>query len=51
MLYEVITGSIIVVALNDGDNALDYMLTINGKTAKIKTLEHSIQTIVLNIKS
>ncbi len=44
-------GSIIVVALNDGDNALDYMLTINGKTAKIKTLEHSIQTIVLNIKS
>ena len=26
-------GSIVIVALNDSDNALDYMLTIQGKTA------------------
>ena len=44
-------GSIVVVALNDSDNALDYMLTINGKTAKIKSLAHSIQTIIINTNS
>lgn len=41
-------GSIVIVALNDSDNAIDYMLTIEGKTAKIKMPERSIQTIILN---
>ena len=40
-------GSIVVVALNDSDNALDYMLTLNGKTAKFSIPERSIQSIVL----
>lgn len=40
-------GSIIVVALNDSDNEIDYMLTVDNKTAKLKMQAHSIQTIVL----
>lgn len=41
-------GSIVVVALNDSDNDIDYMLTIDNKTAKLKMSARSIQTIILN---
>lgn len=41
-------GSIVVVALNDGDNAINYMLTVDGKTAQLSLPEHSIQSIILN---
>ena len=41
-------GSIIIIALNDSDKALDYLLTINNKTAKLKMPAHAIQTIALN---
>ncbi len=41
-------GSIVVVALNEKDEAIDYMLTIEGKTAKLNMPAHSIQTIILN---
>ena len=40
-------GSLVVVALNESDNPIDYMLTIQGKTAKLKMPARSIQTIVL----
>ncbi|WP_372747048.1 glycoside hydrolase family 30 beta sandwich domain-containing protein [Lutibacter sp.] len=40
-------GSIVVVALNDSDNPIEYMLTLNGKTAKISMPERSIQSIIL----
>lgn len=41
-------GSIVVVALNDSDVAIDYMLTIDTKTANLNMPARSIQTIVLN---
>ena len=41
-------GSVVVVALNDSDAAIDYMLTINNKTASLKMPERSIQSIILN---
>ena len=41
-------GSIVVVALNDSDNELSYMLTLDSKTAILKMPAHSIQTIILN---
>src|SRR5210317_416810 len=41
-------GSVVVVALNDSDNAIDYMLTINNKTARLKMPERAIQSIILN---
>ena len=41
-------GSIIIIALNDSDKALDYMLTIHDKTAQLNMPANSIQTIVLN---
>ncbi len=41
-------GSIVVVALNESDNEIDYMLTIDKKTAKLKMQGRSIQTIILN---
>jgi len=41
-------GSIVVVALNDSDTAIDYMLTVDGKTAQLNLPEHSIQSIILN---
>lgn len=44
-------GSIVVVALNESDNLVEYMLTLNGKTAHLKTLPHSIQSLVLTTKS
>ena len=45
--FKNVDGSIVVVALNDSENSLDYMLTINSKTAKLNMPAHGIQTIVL----
>jgi glucosylceramidase len=41
-------GSIIVVVMNQGENEISFTLTLDSKTAKLKTPPHSIQTIVLN---
>mgnify|MGYP000975180043 FL=1 len=41
-------GSIIVVALNDSDNAIDYIVTLNGKSTKLNMPARSIQSIILN---
>ena len=41
-------GSIVIVAMNEKDKEIDYMLTIDGKTAKLNMPKHSIQTIILN---
>ncbi|WP_291846395.1 glycoside hydrolase family 30 beta sandwich domain-containing protein [Lutibacter sp.] len=41
-------GSIVVVALNDSDNEIEYMLTVDNKTAKLKMQARSIQSIILN---
>ena len=40
-------GSLVVVALNESDNELEYMLTIQGKTATLNMPARSIQTIIL----
>ena len=40
-------GSLVVVALNDSDQAIDYMLTLEGQTAKLSMPAHGIQTIVV----
>tara|TARA_R110001583_G_scaffold153896_1_gene305575 strand:+ start:2543 stop:4045 length:1503 start_codon:yes stop_codon:yes gene_type:complete len=41
-------GSIVVVALNDSESEIDYMLTIDTKTANLKMPARSIQSIILN---
>ena len=41
-------GSKVVVAMNQGDEALKYNLTIDNKTANLSIPEHAIQSIVLN---
>jgi len=41
-------GSIVVVAMNDSDSELSYMLTLDAKTANLKMPAHSIQSIILN---
>lgn len=41
-------GSIVIVALNDSDHAINYMLTVEGKTAQLTLPEHSIQSVILN---
>ena len=46
--FENTDGSIVVVALNDGDNDINYMLTLNTKTAQLSMPAHAIQTIILN---
>ena len=46
--FENTDGSIVVVALNDGDKDIEYMLTLDTKTAKLAMPAHSMQTIVLN---
>jgi glucosylceramidase len=43
-----IDGSIVVVALNEGDQELNYMLTLDSQAANLKMPAHSIQTIVIN---
>lgn len=40
-------GSLVVVAMNDKDEEIDYMLSLEGKTTKLKMPAHSIQTIVM----
>ena len=39
-------GSIIIVAMNQGDETLDYSLTMNDKTANLSIPAHAIQSIV-----
>ena len=39
-------GSLVVVAMNQGDRALDYSIRIHGKTAKTSIPAHAIQSIV-----
>ena len=41
-------GDLVVVALNESDNDIDYMLTVDTKTAKLSMPARSIQTIILN---
>jgi len=40
-------GSVVVVVLNQSDNAIDYTLAVDTKTAKLNAPARSIQTIVL----
>ena len=40
-------GSIVVVALNDSDNTIEYIVTLNGKSAKLNMPGRSIQSIIL----
>ncbi len=46
--FKNIDGSIVVVAMNDSDNDIEYMLSLNNETAKLNMPAHAIQTIVLN---
>jgi glucosylceramidase len=45
--FKNIDGSIIVVVMNQGDTEINYSVTMNLKTAELRSLPHSIQTIVL----
>jgi len=40
-------GSLVIVALNDGNSELNYMLTIDGNTSKLSMPARAIQTIIL----
>ncbi len=40
-------GSIVVVAMNEKDEEIEYMLSLNDETTKLKMPAHSIQTLVL----
>ena len=44
-------GSVIIVVMNQSDQPIDYSVTLELKTAKLNTLPHSIQTIVMKNKS
>ncbi|MGB5419719.1 glycoside hydrolase family 30 protein [Algibacter sp.] len=41
-------GSIVIIVMNDSDKDMDYSLTMESRTARLKTKPHSIQTIVLS---
>ena len=41
-------GSVIIVVMNQGDNDINYSLTMQSRTAQLNMLPHSIQTLVLN---
>jgi glucosylceramidase len=41
-------GSIIVVVMNQGETEIECTVTMNSKTAPLKTAPHSIQTIIIN---
>ena len=43
-------GSLVVVALNTGNVDINYMLTIDNKSASLQMPAHSIQSIILNQK-
>ncbi|MDO9137437.1 MAG: glycoside hydrolase family 30 beta sandwich domain-containing protein, partial [Lutibacter sp.] len=45
--FKNVDGSIIVVVMNQGDTEINYSVTMNLKTAELRSLPHSIQTIVL----
>lgn len=45
--FKNVDGSIIVVVMNQGDTEINYSVTMNLKTAQLRSLPHSIQTIVL----
>tara|TARA_R110002111_G_scaffold262027_1_gene336743 strand:+ start:347 stop:1840 length:1494 start_codon:yes stop_codon:yes gene_type:complete len=40
-------GSIVIIVMNDSDKDIDYSLTMQSRTAMLKTKAHAIQTIVL----
>ena len=46
--FKNIDGSIVIVALNDSENDIDYMLTIDQRTARLSMPARAIQTIILN---
>jgi glucosylceramidase len=39
-------GSLVVVALNDSEEKVNYLLTVGNKSTNIDIPQHSIQTIV-----
>ena len=41
-------GSLVVIALNEEEEAVDYFLTIGNKSTQLKIPKHSIQTIVFS---
>jgi len=41
-------GSLVVIALNEEEEAVDYFLTIGDKSTQLKITKHSIQTIVFS---
>ena len=41
-------GSLIVVALNEEDESIDYFLTIGDKSTQLNIPKHSIQTLVFD---
>lgn len=41
-------GSLVVIALNEEEEAVDYFLTIGDKSTQLKIPKHSIQTIVFS---
>jgi len=41
-------GSIVIVAMNQSDDPLEYSVTMNSKTAKVDIPGHGIQTIVMS---
>ena len=41
-------GSLVVIALNEEEEAVDYFLTIGDKSTQLKIPKHSIQTIVFD---
>jgi glucosylceramidase len=45
--FKNIDGSIVIIVMNESDNDMDYSLTMQTKTAMLKTKPHSIQTIIL----
>ncbi len=40
-------GSIVIIAMNPSDKVFEYALTMDSKTAHLKTWPHAIQTIIL----
>ncbi|WP_406685162.1 glycosyl hydrolase [Seonamhaeicola sp. MEBiC1930] len=40
-------GSIVIIVMNQSDKDMDYTITMQSKTASLKTSPHSIQTIIL----
>lgn len=45
--FQNLDGSIVIVVMNISDKDISYSLTLQSQTAKLKTLPHSIQSIIL----